>query len=136
RDYRLECTVSSEQALERLELIVNGVVSQRFEPQNAKTSAGSYETKISTGFKLQTTSWLAWRWFEKRPGDRFRFAATWPWHFGVAGKPLLPRREEAQWLVARVKEEIARSQNIAPESLIDDYRRALTIYEKIAATAQ
>ena len=136
RDYRLECTVNSEQALEAIELIVNGLVFRRFEPQNTKTSAGSYETKVSTGFKLQTTSWLAWRCFEKRPSHRFRFAHTAPWHFDVAGKPLRPRREEAEWLVARVKEEIARSQNIAPQTLIDDYRHALAVYEQLAATAQ
>ena len=43
---------------------------------------------------------------------------------------------ETEWLVARVKEEIVRSQGIAPESLIDDYRRALEIYEQLAKTAR
>src|SRR5262249_23149922 len=134
--YPLECTVGSEQALESVELIVNGSVAQHFEPQNTKTSVGSFETKISTRFSPKTTSWLAWRCCEKRPGDRLRFAHTAPWHFEVPGKPLHPRREEAEWLVSRVKEEIARSEGVAPENLIEDYRRALTIYERIAATVQ
>jgi hypothetical protein len=133
-DYRLECTAQSEQALNSIELVVSGLVTRRFEPQNRKTSAGSFETKISTRFSPKTSSWLVWRCFEKRAGNRLRFAHTAPWHFGVPGKPLHPRREEADWLVSRVKEEIARSQGIAPESLIEDYRRALTIYEQIAAT--
>ncbi len=135
-DYHLECTANSEQPLESVELIVNGRVRQRFEPQNRKTAAGSFETRISAQLNPKTTSWLAWRCFEKRPGDRLRFAHTAPWHFEVAGKPLHPRREEAGWLVARVKEEIARSEGIAPEGLIADYRRSLRIYEQIAATAQ
>ena len=50
--------------------------------------------------------------------------------------PLHPRRLEADWLVTNVREEIARSQGIAPETLLDDYRRALQIYEQLAGTAQ
>jgi len=91
---------------------------------------------LSTTFKPQATSWLAWRCFEKRPDGRFRFAHTAPWHFEVPGQPLRPRRAEADWLVSRVKEEIARSQGIAPKNLIDDYRHALEIYEQLAKTAR
>jgi hypothetical protein len=135
-DYRLECTVRSEQALESIELIVNGIVSQRFEPQNKKAATGSFETVVSTQFSPKETSWLAWRCFEKRPGGRFRFAHTAPWYFEVPGQALRPRRAEAEWLVTRVKEEIARSRGIAPESLIEDYQRSLEIYEQLAKTAR
>jgi len=136
KDYLLNCTVRSEQPLENLELIVNGLVTQRIEPQNKQTHLGSFETEVSTRFLPKETSWLAWRCFEKRPGNRFRFAHTAPWYFEVPGKPLRLRQMEADWLVARVKEEIARSQGIAPESLINDYQRALDIYEQLAKTAQ
>jgi hypothetical protein len=136
KEFVLECNVSSEQPLEAIELIVNGLVTQRFEPQNTKTSAGSFESKVSTRFNPRTSSWLAWRCFEKRPGNRLRFAHTAPWHFEIPEKPLRPRREETDWLVTRVKEEIARSRGMAPETLINDYRRALEIYERIAKTAE
>ena len=43
---------------------------------------------------------------------------------------------EADWLVARVKEEIARSQGVAPEMLMEDYRHALAIYEGLAKNAR
>jgi hypothetical protein len=103
------------------------------EPQNQNRS---FESRVSTRFNPKTSSWLAWRCFEKRPFNRFRFAHTAPWHFDIPGQPLQPRRAEAAWLVASVKTEIARSQGIAPEQLINDYRRALEIYEGIARTAQ
>jgi peptidoglycan/xylan/chitin deacetylase (PgdA/CDA1 family) len=135
-EYRLECKVSSEQPLESIELVVNGAVTKRFEPQNTKTGAGSFETSVSTAFRPSTTSWLAWRCFEKRPNNRFRFAHTAPWFFDIPGKPLRPRRAETDWFVASVNAEIVRSQNIAPETLIDDYRRALEIYEQLAKTAE
>jgi len=136
KEYSLECAVWSEQPLESIELVVNSQVTQRFDPQNKKTAAGSFENALTTTFNPKTTSWLAWRCFEKRPGDRFRFAHTAPWHFEVPGQSLRPRRAEADWLVSRVKEEIARSQGVAPEGLIDDYRHALEVYEQRARTAQ
>jgi hypothetical protein len=135
QNYTLDCTVVSEQSLETIELVVNGVVTQRFNPQNTKAGAGSFESRVSTRFSPKASSWLAWRCFEKRPGNRFRFAHTAPWHFAIPGDPLHPRRAEAEWLVASVKAEIARSQGIAPDSLIKDYRRALEIYEQLAKTA-
>jgi hypothetical protein len=131
-----ECTVISERALASIELIVNGEVSRRFDPQNTKTATGAFENRASAVFRPGTSSWLAWRCFENRPGNRLRFAHSAPWHFDVPDKPLRPRPNEATWLVSRVKEEIARSQGIAPEGLLNDYRRALEIYERIAKTAQ
>lgn len=132
----LECSVLSEQPLESIELIVNGEVRQRFDPMNHKTEAGSYQSSASAVFKPETTSWITWRCFEKRSGDRLRFAHTAPWHFNVPERPLHPRRMEADWLVGRVKEEIARSQGVAPEMLTEDYRRALAIYEGLAKNAR
>jgi hypothetical protein len=136
KPYHLECVVQSEGPLEAVELIANGELKQRFEPQNQKTSSGAFETKVSTEFRPNESSWLAWRCFEKRPGGRIRFAHTGPWHFEVAGEPLRPRKVEADWLVARVKEEIERSRGIAPDQLIEDYRAAARIYEEIAKTSR
>jgi len=132
----LECTVQSQQPLESVDLIVNGLVQERFEPQNRPTATGGFETVLTSTFKPEMSSWLAWRCFEKRPGGRIRFAHTAPWHFPVVGSSVRPRRVEADWLVSRVKEEIARSQGIAPAELIEDYQRALKIYEQIALTAR
>jgi hypothetical protein len=131
RNYSLECAVSSEQPIAAIELIVNGEVARHFEPENRRIKSGSYENHISTQFKPQITSWLAWRCFETRPNSRFRFAHTAPWHCEIPGQPLHPKREQIDWLISRVKEEIARSQGIAPENLIQDYQTALQMYEQI-----
>ena len=134
--YRLECAVASEQSLESVELLVNGRVAQRFEPENKKTNSGSFETRILTEFHPEESSWVAWRCFEKRPAGRFRFAHTAPWYFEVPGKPLRPRRVETDWLIERVKEEIERSRGIAPEEFLQEYKSAQAIYEQIAKTAR
>jgi len=134
--HRLTCTVLSERPLESIELIVNGESTLQFGPQNRQVSTGAYETEIATNFTPISTSWLAWRCFESRPNGRFRFAHTGPWHFEVPGQLLRPRKVETDWLAARVREEIARSQSVAPQSLIDDYQQALKIYEKLGETAR
>ena len=79
---------------------------------------------------------LAWRCIESRPGSRIRFAHTGPWHITQPNAPLRPRRAEAEWLVQRVKEEIQRSESIAPPSLIEDYRRSLARYEELLRQAR
>jgi hypothetical protein len=59
KDYRLNCAVQSEQPLESIELVVNGVVTERFNPQNKKMVAGAFATEISTIFKpKQRRGWL------------------------------------------------------------------------------
>jgi hypothetical protein len=136
RVHQLDCTVRSEQPLESIELIVNGAVAQAFQPENKKTVVGSFESRFSSSFQPETSSWLAWRCFEKRAGGRTRFAHTAPWHFDIPSRPLRPRRAEADWLISRVKEEITRSRGVAPENLINDYHRALALYEEIAKNAR
>lgn len=130
--FPLTCEVFSEQPLENLELVVNGQVAQQFRPDNTPRPLGGFQTSVTTSFRPTTTGWVAWRCFEQRPQGRFRFAHTAPWYFQVPDQPLRPRREEAEWLVQRVKEEIQRSEKVAPASLIEDYRRALQFYEQRA----
>ena len=134
-EFDLQCNIRSQEPLESIELIENGKVKQRFEPKNLP-EAGACTNEVATKYRPNGTSWVAWRCIERRAGGRIRFAHTAPWHFVVPGQPLRPRRDEAGWIVARVKEEIARSREIAPRSLIEDYERALKIYEGIAATAR
>jgi hypothetical protein len=133
--FDLQCEVRSEQPLESIELIVNGEVAARFEPPNA-SEAGVVRNTVTTRFQPTGTSWLAWRCFERHPGGRIRFAHTAPWYVTAPGKPLRPRRVEAEWLVARVREEISRSRHVVPPEFLAAYERSLSVYESIAAEAR
>jgi hypothetical protein len=133
--FDLQCNIRSQEPLESIELIENGEVRQRFEPEN-RAEAGGFTNTVSSKYRPNGTSWVAWRCIERRSGGRIRFAHTAPWHFADPGRPLRPRRDEADWIVARVRDEIARSKAIAPASLLEDYERALKIYEGIAAKAR
>ena len=52
------------------------------------------------------------------------------------GRPLRPRREEAEFLLKRTEEEIARNITVLSSEALADYRRALSAYRDIARTAK
>jgi len=54
----------------------------------------------------------------------------------VPGQPLRPRRDEAEFLVRRMKEELARNQGVLPPESLREYRRALAAYQEIAQRAR
>ena len=134
-EFALQCDVRSEHPLERVELIVNGEVAQQFTPANTRDGV-AFVSEITVPFRPQGSSWLAWRCFEQRPDGRLRFAHTAPWYFNVPGQPLRPRRAEADWLVRRVEDEIARSRGVVPGDLIAAYEQALKFYQSTASNAR
>ena len=50
----------------------------------------------------------------------------------VPGQPLHPRREEIDYLIQRVQEEITRNQSILSAAALDEYEQALKVYQAIA----
>jgi hypothetical protein len=82
--------------------------------------------------ELDRTSWVALRCLQPFPAGRYRFAHTAPWHFQFGDQAIVPRREQVDYLVKRVKDEIVRHQDRLPEDALEEFRRALEIYEKIA----
>ena len=76
------------------------------------------------------------RAIERRPDGRVRFAHTAPFHFDVEGKPLRPRRAEAEFLVRRVEAEIARSRELLPPEALKEYEQALEAYRRALERAR
>ena len=72
----------------------------------------------------------------ERGQGRLRFAHTAPWFVEAAGRPQQPRREQAEFLVHQVEAEIARSGPVLSSTTMEEYRRALGIYQSIARTAK
>lgn len=132
-NYRLRGTVLSEEPLTFLEVIHNGQPVQTLMPQNRRTPEGGYETSINLDLSVKGSGWFVLRCWEDRPGDRFRFAHTAPWHVEVPGHPLRPRPEEKDFLVGRVRDEMERSRTILPPAAITEYERALASYERVTA---
>jgi hypothetical protein len=133
---RVEGTVLSEQPLGSIEIVLNGQVVHRLQPESHKTAEGAFQAAFQHEVPLAGSSWVAVRCWEPRGPDRARFAHTAPCYFDVDGQPLRPRKEEAEFLAQRVRDQIARSKEILSPTALEEYRQALAIYEAIVEQAQ
>jgi hypothetical protein len=136
QSYQVSGSALSAAPLDRIEIIVNGIVAQKLKPANRQTRAGAFESSLDATVRIDQSSWIAVRCFEARPDQRIRFAHTAPCHIEVVGKPLRPRREEVAYLIARVQDQIKRSTDVLPKTALDEYREAWRIYQQIAKTAR
>lgn len=130
---RVTGRVESAHPLALVEIIQNGQSVRTLFPQNKQNAAGAYTSSFDAEVALDQSGWLAVRCFEDAPGGRVRFAHTAPWHVKVEGKPLRPRRVEAEYLVRRMREEIARGREVLPAEAMAEYERALAEYRAIQA---
>jgi hypothetical protein len=133
---RLQGRAVSAIPLKTIEIVINGQVARALAPENRKTGQGAYESLIDETLPIDGPSWVAVRCFEDRPDGRVRFAHTGPFHIEVPGKPLHPRKEEVDYLIRRVEEQIARSAPVLPPVAVEEYRQSLAIYRSLAATAR
>jgi len=128
--------VRSEQALQSIEMIVNGDVVQTLTPLNQRTSAGSFVHELNVPVTLRRSGWVALRCFENRESGRVRFAHTAPWWVEIPGVPHRPKKVQVEWILQRVEEEIARSSPLLPDSGKQEFHMALDHYRKLLAIAE
>lgn len=140
KDAVAEChltgTAFSWRPLASIEVIVNGEVVRSLKLANKSRASGGFESSIDETIPLDGSSWVAVRCFEEDPDVRIRFAHTSPFHFDVAGRPLLPRRVETEYLLGRVRDEIERHEGVLSESEIDEFRKAEAIYTRLNEKAR
>jgi len=134
--YSVVGTAQNAYPLQRIEIVVNGRVTNTVRPQNEKLASGAYLNTINENIDIVASSWTAVRCFEERPGKRVRFAHTGPFHIEVKDRPLRPRRVEIDFLIKRMEEQIARNKGVLTREAIEEYRRAMRIYTEIAETAR
>ena len=133
---RVTGSVESAAPIERIEIIVNGRLAKGVTPSNKATTSGAFQNMIAETVPLDGTSWVAVRAFEKNGGRRNRFAHSSPIYLKVPNQPLHPRREEVDYLIQRVQEEIIRNQGILAPAVLNEYQDALKIYQTIGRDAR
>jgi len=111
-------------------------VVQRLDAANRKNDSGGYQSPIHAAVELDGSSWIAVRVFEDRADGRIRFAHSSPVHVDVPGKPLRPRREQIDYLVRRMEEELKRNRDVLPPEGLEEYRDAFLAFQAIAAEAR
>ena len=136
RTYTVSGTALSGNPLERIDIIVNGVVVQKLTPENRRRDQGGHESPFEAAVKIDGSSWIAVRCFEDRTDRRIRFAHTGPVHIEVPNQPLRPRKVEIEYLIKRVEDQLQRSGDVLPAAALEEYREGLQIYQRIAKTAR
>jgi hypothetical protein len=134
--HRITGAAESALPLERIEVIANGELVQTLEPANRPTATGGYLSPIDVEVSLDGSAWLAVRCFERRADKRLRFAHSSPVFFDVPGAPLRPRREEVEYLVGRMEEELARNAPLLSAEALDEYRQARARFAALRAAAR
>jgi hypothetical protein len=136
RSYHVAGEALSVRPLERIEVLVNGMVERRIAPQNRVRAEGGHVSPIEADIRLEDSAWIALRCFERQADQRMRFAHTGPFYVAMDGAPVRPRRREVEWLVERMREEMERNQGILPAEALDEYRQALDVYQRIGERAR
>jgi hypothetical protein len=132
----LSGSVASASPLDRIEVIRNGEIASTLLPENRRMDGNPYASPFLTAVRIDGSSWVAVRAFEKLEDGRERFAHSAPFYLDVTGKPLRPRKFEVDYLIQRVEAQIARSSDVLPAPALDEYRAALKAYRAIAETAR
>jgi hypothetical protein len=110
---------------------VNGEIIESVVPHMAKTPEGAWRSKFNRMVQIQETSWLAVRSIEVQPDGRKRFAHTAPWHFSVGDKPIVPRRDQVEYFILLMEQEIQRNKEILPPAALAEFEQALQIYRAL-----
>lgn len=126
----------SENEVERVEIIHNGLVHRPVEVRSQRTGKGAVETSFRMPVMIQESGWLAVRGFETQPAGRLRFAHSAPWWFEVPGHPLRPKKQEVAWLIESVEREIVRSRSVISLEALAEYELAKRHYESLALRAR
>ncbi|MBL9129292.1 MAG: CehA/McbA family metallohydrolase [Verrucomicrobiales bacterium] len=132
----LEIEAASSRPLGAIEILRNGRVFERHDTPSRELPSGGWSARVRTRATLPTSSWLAVRCVEDQPDGRKRFAHTGSWWVTLGGQPITPRREEAEWLVDRMRDETERQRAVLPPEALAEFEQALGVYRDILRRAR
>ncbi len=118
--------------IDRVELIVNGEIRRLEDVERSEDAA---RLRFQTRVRIDGSTWLAARCFERAAEDNPRFAHTGAVFFDDATRPLKPQPRQIRYLIDSVKAQIAGLEEKLPDEALAEYREALAAYEAIARQA-
>lgn len=124
-------SIRSLRPLEDVELVVNGHVTP-LDVTVKRLSTGAYQVDVQQELTLAETSWVALRCRYREGGQGVRFAHTAPWHCEIDDQLIRPRREEVDYLIRRMTDEIQRSRDLLSADALAEFEEALQTYQRIA----
>ncbi len=135
KTYRMTGRVFSRRPLQSIDVIVNGQIVRQIDAEPRGNETDGFVSTFSAAVAIAESSWIAVRCFEPHVGRRVRFAHTAPWQIHVNKEPVRPRREQVEYLIKRMQDEIARSRGVLSGAALKEFEEALAIYQELARTA-
>lgn len=123
---------------DKLELVRDGQVVDGVKPEFYcdLDPTGTFGGYLSAEVEFTDSGWIAVRYSEPSSNGGTRFAHTAPWWVEIEGKPLRPRREQADWFVQRTEEEITRNTGVLSAEQLAEFHEARAAWKKIQANAK
>ncbi len=133
---RIVGSVSSLAPLDRVEILVNGVVSKTIHSTGrAAINDDPFVTAIDETIQVEGSGWIAVRSFDSRADHRIRFAHTSPVFVEVPGQSQAPFLDEVDHFIERIEREIERHRGVLDAETLDEYQEALAIYRDLRGRA-
>ena len=129
--FELKCELKSEKRLAYGEVILNGQPITLLRPQNKPLDTGAFSSNVKSKVEVPRSGWVAVRFWEPRPDGQSRFVHSAPWYVEVAGRPTEILQDEKDYLLSRIKNEIARSKDVISDQATQEYVRAVEFYESL-----
>ncbi len=126
----------SPDLIDRIEVIKNGEVYDSIDPENNLGERGEYNSEIDVRYEVADSCWFAVRCFSKTPEGRIRFGHSSPSFVDYKDRPLPPRRDDIQFLIRRMEEQIERNKILENEDALKEYRQALEGYRDLLEVAR
>lgn len=122
-NFRVESTAPAS-----ISLIVNG---ERFTglPPNDNDRNGVYVNGDGVPVQVSETSWCAVECRQEDKDGRVRWAHSAPIWIDVPGKPIRPRKQDVEFLMKRMEDELARNKEVLTPEGLAEYQEALDFYK-------
>jgi hypothetical protein len=139
REMTIDIESVSEKKIAHIDILVNGEVVDTIFPSDPaieQTDRGASMLRTQRQVALLESSWVAVRSVELQPDGRKRFAHTAPWFISIANKPMTPRREQVEYLVALMEAEYQRNRGVLAADALSEFEQALEVYRDLARRAR
>ncbi|MDC0295573.1 CehA/McbA family metallohydrolase [bacterium] len=113
------------------ELIVNGKPEKLLRTRSEITQDGAYQSTYQVTVHPKESGWFAIRVFEEPEVGRVRFAHTAPWYVEKVGDQVSPTRDQRDYLISRMQDEMRRSRDAVSEEAMSEYKEALGFYSSL-----
>lgn len=119
-----------------LQLVVNGEV---LDPKTIRSGLDHNGVMVLTAdveVELDETSWLCARCTQEQTNGNVSFAHSAPFYFQKDKQPQRPRKEEIDYLIRRVEDEIKRNRGVLSPEQMAEFESALQFYLDKKETAK